>query len=361
MVNNVKNKSTIFFSIALFLVSAVTAFFLTLNSNQLKNYSYVIGCSVYNKDLEPLVSHHGVLCDFLNNGQVLMANDKSVMLLDQHEQIVWKKDEYVHHALSAVDNYKSIVYLSDEDQMFNGDLTRFDVIKKVSMENAEVQAEWKLFEHQEEILKALPWKYVKKDHLLDRQMGGHPHSKAMYEFLHFNSIYEIPKNEAYPKLPYMKPGNFIVSAGISLILFFDNHLNLIHTKVYDDISYTTFHDVQVLPDGQMLIYHNAAASFWCSRLEVVDSESLKPTWTYQDESLEKLCSNRFGSVQLLPNGNFLFSDVSSGGRVVEINKEGLILNDFFHPEKDPITQRPLDIYKVKAVDLTDFFKSHTKL
>lgn len=320
--------------------------------------SYVIGCSVYNQNHELLISHPGALCDYLADGKVLMSNDKALFLLDHREAPLWKKDEYVHHALSAVDENKSIVYFTDEDQIFRDDLTRFDIIKKVNFKNGNLLAEWKLSEHLDQIMPYLPWKYVKSEHLLDLKMGGHSHTQAKFEFLHFNSIYQIPENSTYPKLFYMKPGNFIVSAGISLILFFDNNLNLIHTMVYDEIAYTTFHDVQALPNGQLLIYHNSGERFWCSRLEMVDSEDLKLTWSFKDETLEFLCSSRFGGVQLLSNGNFLFSDVSKGGRIIEINPDGHVLVDFFHPEKDPVTKQSIDVYKVKAQDLTSFFKNH---
>lgn len=319
--------------------------------------SYVISCSAYNRNHELLISHPGALCDYLPDGRVLMSNDKSLFLLDQRDTPLWKFDEYVHHALNAVDEGRNIVYFTDEDQMFKDDLTRFDIIKKVDLKTGNLLAQWKLSEHLDQITPHLPWKYVKSEHLLDLKMGGHPHTQAKYELLHFNSIYQIPKNASHPKLFYMKPGNFIVSAGISLILFFDNNLNLIHTLVYDEIAYTTFHDVQALPSGQLLVYHNSGARFWCSRLEMVDSEDLKLTWSFKDETLEFLCSSRFGGVQLLKNGNLLFSDVSKGGRVIEINPEGHLLVDFYHPEKDPITKLPIDIYKVKSQDLSSFFRN----
>lgn len=92
------------------------------------------------------------------------------------------------------------------------------------------------------------------------------------------------------------------------------------------------HDPDVTPRGTLLVFDNRGnvAGRAQSRIVEVDPRSLGVLWTYVDDDETPFNSPIRGSQQELDNGNLLITE-SSGGRLLEITRDGRIVWEYVNP------------------------------
>lgn len=320
------------------------------------NY-YVVSCEVF--DLEMELVHHfpGTNCEYFNDGSVLVAMGSKLTYFNKRMQILWQKNIIVHHSLESSFDQRKILLLANEFKSYNGVLTRFDVIKILDLKTGDELASWSSFDHSDKILKMVTWKYIKEEHPAYWEKNK-DEAPANFEFFHFNSFYEIPKNPKEKELPFIHENNYVVNTGLGPVLFFDKNLNLLSSVLLNPSPHVNLHDVQVTPEGHLLIYRNWTQESK-SRLELLELPQLKTLWSFSgNRKFSNFFSKSLGSVQQLENGNFFFSDITEGGRILEIKPNGDLLNDIEYPEIDLQTNQPRQILKAKIRNLAGFISNH---
>ncbi|MBC7538015.1 MAG: hypothetical protein H7281_04290 [Bacteriovorax sp.] len=315
---------------------------------------YKIGCQIYNLDFELVNAFNGFDCLFLKNGSIIMAQKDQIDYYTNKNELIWTKKIDSHHHIQMSNDELVLYMLGNDYQSFRGELTRFDKVVSIDIQSSKVIAEWSSFKHADELESSAGWIYDKNN---QPNSWGNYKEKAKHQFLHFNSINLIPINKyGYSNHSEMSEGNLIISAGVSLVLFFNRHLKLLKAVKIDPSQNIDFHDAQVTEHGELLLYRNQFPEKSRTALQIFDLFSLQLIWQYPPKLSEsKMYSGCCGSVQMIEDQKILFSDITNGGSVYEIDKTGKITKLYTSTEIDLKTGKPKDIFKVKKVNLKNFF------
>lgn len=303
-------------------------FFFSASKSSLPLDLVQVDCTIFDWSGKIHKKYTGWLCYFFEDGSYLVGKSQRSTLRyhSPNGTLIWSKTEDIHHELDLSADKKRIFFLSDEMQLINGVKTRFDVLKIIDRDGNELH-KWSTFEHWPDILKILEEKN-QKPFLFNFVSGKYG---PLSEYIHANSFKEIPPNDLYPKLGYMKPGNLIVGMNcLGLFLFLDPTLSRIE-KVY---RYQNFlgcntHDAQVLPSGHILFFRNYKEhSLDGPALVEINPLTETIAWQLSTDSADKELSDTRGSVQKLSNGNFLYADKGQANHmsVVEISNNGTIVH-----------------------------------
>lgn len=353
-------------------------------------FSYL--CKIYDKDgimIEHKINY--VFCDYAPNGRVLAANPYSgnVALLDSKDNVIWSSKEFIHHDIKFTPDHKHWIGLLSELIEINGQRIRSDCAIKRDINNNSV-GEWCLANHIEELEK-LGLKQ-KAGYVFNNFLG----QKFNQELSHANSIYEIPDNPNALKNKAFEKGNYIVNFfgqshllailnhDLTELLWFENLANFI----LEGIAYRAdLHDVQVLPNGNILVFFNqlipkalaplkpefatlfqinlgmfhfppVTISRDYSQIIEYDPITRKIIWQYSDNPKHNFYSNTNGTVSKFKN-SFVYSTTnkSAGGRYIQATLNGKKIWSFTPPEKHPGSKLPLTMVGVKAVKIDEYLKA----
>lgn len=91
------------------------------------------------------------------------------------------------------------------------------------------------------------------------------------------------------------------------------------------------HDVQLLDNGRLLMFHNRE---WSGSSQVLEFDPLtrKLAWSYEGTDAHPLYSKTCGALQRLPNGDTLITE-SDAGRALEVTPAGKTVWEFFNPHR----------------------------
>lgn len=353
-----KHFQSLFISVTVIAAISLFLYFQTNNKTRSADF-YQMGCTLLDySDFSMVKKFPGDNCLFLPDGKMIQFQFGSLEYLDQKLTPVWKQSLESHHPPLLYSDNKTIYFLSNHYENFKGIKTRFDQILSLDIQSGKVLKSWNSAGMTEEFEKAADWNdpYLKEKQLA---IWGNNFSDVKYEFLHFNSIYEIPENSNSSKFDYLKKGNLIVSAGISLILFFDRELNLLKINQVSDFQGIQFHDAQITKEGNILLYRNYQdIAPEQSSIQIFEPKNMDLEFEYpEDPVVSKFYSHCCGGVQIQENGHFLFNDLTEGGRFQEIDSKGVVYRTFISREIDPKTKNPYDFFNVKKVNLKEYFKN----
>lgn len=183
---------------------------------------------------------------------------------------------------------------------------------------------------------------------------------VFYEFSHANSVYKISANRLSKKNPAFAEGNYIVNAaGINLVFILDKNLKKVLWSLESVSDF--IHDVQVTPEGELLYFNNTFDSSYSS-IELLDPISLRRTILFNGNAENKFRAESQGSVQRLPNGNYLVSKFDPReSQVLVIGEKGQIIATRY-PKSMGSTGYNLDgLQEVKKLDLELFLKNNKPL
>ncbi|MGZ3689874.1 MAG: arylsulfotransferase family protein, partial [Pseudobdellovibrio sp.] len=362
-------------------------------------------CRLYDRGGNLLFSFDNFyMCDFKSDGSFVASNPLTdeVVYYDKNDTVIWRSNENSHHDINFSSDENFLHTITSEIITQHGRKVRSDCFIVRNLENVIVK-KWCLSEHLDELKKM----GLNTEKTMDIDItNSSKFSNVGLEISHANTFNEIPENILGRYDPAFKKGNYIVNlyAPIPVAMILDSEMKHIlwHETFCFDLSdkigfiYRT-HDLQVTPNGKILVYVNSIGKTvnescflehpYTGRLSRLNTPSPAPAinlnilrlneinilakeggriyttlneldpysglmlWNYQTKPLFDFTTKSFGSVTLLPNNHYLFSDITKFNRAVEIDRDGKI-----------IWERKLDKFditlkSVKPFYNTDFFKA----
>jgi len=108
------------------------------------------------------------------------------------------------------------------------------------------------------------------------------------------------------------------------------------------------HHPSLLPNGNILVFDNGTRRAW-SRVLEVDPLLGEVVWQYPETPQQGFYSRTRGAAQALANQNVLVTE-SDRGRVVEVDRDGKIVWEFFNPDVDEAEQARAAIYRMRRLE-----------
>jgi hypothetical protein len=318
----------------------------------------VIRCMIFDAHRELVANFSdGYICIFLPDGTYISSDGTKLRRVGQLGETLWSKKLHVHHIMTLAHN-SNILVLTSKTMTFNKERVRADQLL-IFDNNGNVLSRYDLGKN----IATLAAKAERPARVISSKWAKPAYVESENEVTHANSIYEIPENESAKFNHAFDAGNIIVNTtdpGVIFIL--DPHLKKIlwAMGMPSRASYG-LHDVQVLPNGNLLAYNNHGFPFGkklCSELDEYDPINKVLVWVYHSTPEDRFCSEYSGGVQVLDSGNVVYSDITRGGQVFEIDRSGKEVWHFDFPKKDAQTNRPEEIQDAKIQDLSSFLKMH---
>ena len=282
------------------------------------------GCSLYNFSGSLAKNFPGFICIFLDDGRIVSSNDQMIRVLSPDGETIWEKSGNYHHQINLTLDGQSILAISSDIQQEKGEMVRYDHFVNFSLDG--------------DVLRENSIRLMAAGDLLDNkvsQVFQGLFQNTTRERSHFNSIFEIgdvKPNSAYPGI---KKGNIIANSlflGI-FILSADFKTVLHQFKLPGSVAHLV-HDVQVLPNGNFLLFNNESkpkdSVYPESAMQEVDPVTLKPVYSFSGEPGVPLYSSHCGGVQKLDDEYYLYSHMINGNYIVS-RKTGKIVKSVFEP------------------------------
>ena len=322
---------------------------------------HIIGCSIYDLKGKLVREFGGGVCLFLPDGSYIagLFEEQQLYRVDKNQKILWRDNVQVHHQLNLDLAGLHFLLMTGSEQKFKGKWVRFDRLEIRDFENKSLHS-FDFFKRREELLKIAG---KNGDDLWE--IPTRFQRRAKFEFSHINSFYQIDDNTLSKSHPAFAKGNYVVNAnGLRLIFILDAKLEKILwslPQVPNHEGLAGYHDVQVMPNGRLLIYNNMAfasgeTSGFHSAVWSVDPLTQKRITLYEGRSLQDFASRILGGAQALPNGNLLLSDITKGGRAFEVTPKRKLVWEMMNPKVDPTSKRPLEIQQVKRLNVSEFLR-----
>lgn len=337
---------------------------LPLQAAPLDNLTLANGCRLFQLDGFNFKTFPGSMCLFLDDGNLISANENAIRLFNPKNEVVWEIKGHFHHQINLTNDKKSILALSSAVSAGPEGARRQDKVMIISLDGKVLHE--KLADDIFTEAKSSPTKMLIDPHM--RYLFGSGH-----EISHLNSIYAIPENKNEKKYPYLKAGNIIINGLQTGIHILNSDLSKV-VKYIELKKHTiahAIHDVQVTPEGNILLFNNAVLTHhkiyhthpnWRSfnNLHSAIQEFKIPSLTlvkkFETDPVELFYSKACGSIQEIDSDTWLFTHIVSGTYVYSKSKKKVIqsisathLNDHqFIPTQ-----------QVKAWDLRKFL-SHWK-
>lgn len=131
-------------------------------------------------------------------------------------------------------------------------------------------------------------------------------------------------------IPSFREGNFLLSLrNLNALVVIDLEREAIVWTMTG--IWLQQHCPSILADGSILLFDNQG-DYGSSRILEFDPVTQEIAWRYEGDSESDFYSERFGTVQKLPNGNALVAE-SHFGRALEVTPAGDIVWEFHNPAR----------------------------
>lgn len=325
----------------------------------------VINCEIYDMSGKLIRKFPGRICVFMDDGSLLSAEEEKLIYYDKLRNVLWSKSIHPHHQINMSLDKNSFLIIGSEIKTENHskqpELVRYDVLYNIS-KTGEVLHSFHLSENGSQFDKK-SWSDAKRRRYSKVGFSEY-YQKIDWEMTHSNSFYEIPDNKISGHNEAFKKGNYIVN-DISLMQVFVLSSDMARILWQGPVireEWTMFHDVQVVPESQSIIYYDNGSKLRpSSRLVEYDMVKKNVKWKYPSAFSEKFYSSKMGGVQILDNGNILYNDITSIPVAHEISRTGKIewtltpRGDYANKD----TREPFQ--QIKRMNLNEFLKNHRGL
>lgn len=309
------------------------------------------GCDLYTLNRE-VKKYPGRMCIFLDDGTFLSASDRGLLRLNTLGEVLWAIPGNFHHQINLTNDESEILALSSEVVTHGKIRERNDVFLRIGL-NGKVHSKI-----------SSPAVYQQKNlHPLNEDEEGILKIVgADVETSHFNSIYEIPDNQASDLVPYMKAGNIIVnSLQMGIFILTPDFRKVLYHKQFLFSANHTVHDVQVTKEGHFVFFNNdnlikSVNRVYHSAIQKFDPVKDSLTFEYTAQEREHFFSPKCGGVQDFEDYIF-FSRLMSGGMVYSKKLKKIILGIPGIPN-DPTEFAPTQ--QLKIIDPKDFFRNSAR-
>lgn len=312
-----------------------------------------IECVLLDKQQKILFAKpEAAMCLFRPDGTVVASDHYRLTKYDRAGEVLWEQPFASHHMLRESSD-GTILILTSEVKTWGGQTHRFDRVEKVSQSTGAILYSFSLAKNFDQLVSLAGLKTQPQPESAFWQID----QQSQTEMTHANSAYEIPENALAEKNPAFAAGNVIVNVNtMGLFFILDSKLKKpLWAAAYLPPNKHRLHDVQVLKNGHLLVFNNYsnASPPYVSSLDEYDVETGKVVWRFQPENPKTLASLWVGSVQALKNGNIFYSDMTSGGFAVEIDRAGREISRQKHWALDRKGQ-PRPFQEAKRANFAEF-------
>ncbi len=328
-----------------FILLAVS--FSTSGATKFSDRFFSAGCMLYDFQGNSVKSFPGSICLYQEDGGIISGTDRAIRALSPERNLLWEKSGNFHHQLNFTPDGKRVLALSSEVREEKGVMVRYD--------------QFLIFDLEGNILAENSIRNLEKN-LLDNnvtQFFQGMFLNTTKERSHFNSIFEIGDVKVNPAVPAIAKGNIIVnSLFLGVFILSPDLKRVLHKFMIPGSPGHLVHDVQILPDGNILIFNNESnpreAAYPASALQILDPVTLKPVYSFDGEKGIPLYSSHCGGVQKLDEEYFLYSHMVNGAYLLS-RKTGKIVKSIFQPNLT--FGRITPVQNLRLIQLSEKFKS----
>lgn len=252
-----------------------------------------VGCSLFDEKGSLLRKYLGWVCAYFPNGKMLLGDGFTLTFYDEKMRIVWSRDVHTHHMINFDPSAGLATVIASN--VVNGD-TRIDRLEVYDTEGNR-RAAFNFGPEHSATRMAQNW-------------DNHAFPYVKHNLTMIESFYRVGKNSS--RIPYLAEGNFVAYDAAGFLYVFDHTLSRIEKKInVREWGLHSLRDVQVTPAGNFLFYNSGheAGGHKFTALEERRPRDGKLLWSYRAQPPESFYGAYEGNVQLLANGNLLFSVV----------------------------------------------------
>lgn len=303
-----------------------------------KKLSLVNGCHVFDHQGEQKKSFPGNFCQFFDDGSFISASPHGIRLIRPGSQIKWEIKESIHHQVNLSPDQKRVLALSSNFVQQGEKWLREDKFLVLSLEGKILQ---------QQVASAFIGVLKKKLPYNER------------ELTHFNSFYEIPPLSTARPLPeYLKAGNYIANSyKLGTFILSPDLKKVLHHFSLPQSENHQVHDVQVMENGNILLFNNVVAGSRednaFSAVQEYDPVTKKLVLDITATPKQMFFSRHCGGVQRLDKDLILFSHMVNGTYLYSIKRKNIIANIF---KTHVLHTRFYPAQQVKAMDLKRFLE-----
>lgn len=318
--------------------------------DDLKDYTAVVGCSLYALNGVQLKAYPGSICEFLPNGDFISADLSGLSYYDAKKELKWKVEGKFHHQISLTHKQDRILALTSYEKKDPDGITRrYDRALIIGMDG--------------KVLHSLDFDFAIKQanlKILNHENNFAEQPRAKLEGSHLNSFYEIPpyQENLVIKAPWTTE-NLILNGNGHGLWIYDSTLSKLEKFIgLPGTKLKGTHDVQVFPNGKLIFFNNYAEEATnLNRYSTVDEleiPSLKRTFQFRAKPAATFYSRFGGSVQKLSEDLLLFTSSFQGVYVYSRSGQEFIWSSILYHA--PLNQPPRYVQKITLVDLRSFFR-----
>jgi hypothetical protein len=319
----------------LILLVLLTVFSISVPANQadLKEYSLVNSCNIFNLNGELKKSFPGQFCQFFDDGTYISA-DSNMKLLNSRNEIKWQINGPFHHQVNLSPDGKRILALATLYES-NKTQLRYDRFLVLDLNGKVLQEQNSL-----ELLKLIKIKHQYSDQ----------------EITHFNSFYEIPEITIKDAPDFIKAGNYILNSyKLGLFVLSSDMSKVLFHKMLDQSEEHQIHDAQILPSGNLIYFNNMSKNEMSnnnfSSIQEISLNNLKVEFEYTSEPKQMFFSRHCGGIQVLDEDKLLFSHMLTGTYIYSKKSKSIVSNIY---QTHFVNNRFYPAQQVKAVKLKRF-------
>lgn len=261
----------------------------------------------------------GVNCIFLEDGSFLSTDYKFLHRIGPAQDIKWSLPGFFHHQMNLSHDRKRVLLLGSDAVTHAGEVFRQDTVVVTDL-GGKVLHEKALYDF-----------LLKRGNFLAHAINpvwteihkGHPRR----EISHFNSIHEIP-----PQLPgsFFRAGDIIINSTVLGIFVLDPTLQELRAHfLVPDSRHHQVHDVQVLPNGNLLFFNNEFSGGRVQKMSAIQEmnpRTMKTVFRFDGSESFPFYSSAGGSVQSLGDDLLLYTHYMTGTYVVNRKTREVVFN-----------------------------------
>ena len=255
------------------------------------------------------------------NGDIIgIFNGLGLVKLDKHSNLLWKFTGGSHHHLHVAPDGRIYVItrrqrtdlrISNNTEILEDAITVLDTNGRWLAHISLIDAFWN------------------SDYASWLKTAPINRSRRKVDVLHANRIVALD-GRLEKRIPGFRENNFLLSLrNFNALIVVD----LEREQVVWTMSgmWMQQHCPSVLDNGNILLFDNQG-DYGSSRVMEVDPVTQEIEWIYAGDEASSLYSEKFGTVQRLPNGNSLIAE-SHFGRALEVTPQGDTVWEYFNPAR----------------------------
>ena len=255
------------------------------------------------------------------NGDIIgVFNGLGLVKLDKDSNLLWKYTGGSHHDLHVGED--GLIYAISHRQKADERISRGTDI----LEDAVTVLDSAGNELRRVSLMEAFWN---SDYASWLRSGAISLNRRVIDVFHANRIVALDDRFS-DRVPAFREGNFLLSLrNLNTLVVLDME----EEKIVWSMSgmWLQQHCPSLMEDGDILLFDNQG-NYGSSRILEVDPVTQEVEWSYGGDERNDFYSEKYGTVQRLPNGNSLIAE-SHFGRAIEVTPEGDIVWEFYNPAR----------------------------